>query len=71
MREGSVDLKKVKSICVRLFAQRRMQPWPTLVKVRKNWESIYSAQKRDLNVIAQVDEAAAWVNELIIRIESA
>lgn len=71
MREGSVDLKKVKGICVRLFAQRRMQPWPTLVKVRKNWESIYSAQKRDLNVIAQVDEAAAWVNELIIRIESA
>ncbi len=68
---GKVDLGKVHGICTKLFAQRRMQPWPTLVRVRKNWDSLYNAQRRDLKVIEQVADAVAWANELIVRIESA
>ena len=70
MRSGGVDLAKVRDICIKLFVQRQMQPWPTLVRVRKNWESLYDAQRRDLNVIGKVVDAVAWVNELIVRIHA-
>ena len=70
MRSGKVDLPKVRDICMRLFAQRQMQPWPTLVKVRKNWDSLYDAQRRDLDAIQKVGDAVAWVNELIVRIHA-
>lgn len=71
MRSEVVDLKKVRSICHQLFAQRRLQPWPTLIKARKGWSQIYDAQKKNLSVLETVDEAIAWANELIARIDNA
>jgi hypothetical protein len=48
-----------------------MQPWPTLIKARANWSQIYDAQKKDLKVLDSVDEAIAWANELIAKIDAA
>ena len=48
-----------------------MQPWPMLIKARANWAQIYDAQKKDLKVLDSVDEAIAWANELIERIDKA
>ena len=71
MQSESIDLKKVQTICRQLFAQRKMQPWPTLIKARANWAQIYDAQKKDLKVLDSVDEAIAWANELIEKIDAA
>lgn len=71
MQSESIDLKKVQTICRQLFAQRKMQPWPTLIKARANWSQIYDAQKKDLKVLDSVDEAIAWANELLAKIDAA
>lgn len=68
MRDGDVNLHKTKNICERLFAQRRRQPWPTNVTVRIGWDTIYDAQRRDLDVFPTIDEAVAWTNQLIGKI---
>ena len=66
-----IDLKKVHSICLHLFAQRKMQPWPTLITVKDRWSEIYNAQKLDLKVLEKVEDAVDWANELIMKIEAA
>ena len=69
MKEGNVDLSRVREICKRLFVHRRMHPWPTPVRIRDEWENIYNAQKRDLNVLGNVKDAVIWANELIASID--
>ena len=71
MQNGDIDLKKVRSICHRLFEQRKMQPWPTLITAKDRWAEIYSAQKLDLKVLEKVEDAVAWANELIMKIDTA
>ncbi len=71
MQTDDIDLSAVHRICRRLFAQRRMQPWPTFIKVRKNWDGIYNAQKLDLDVLPTVGEAVDWANALIRNIDRA
>ena len=71
MKEGNVNLSKVREICQRLFAQRRTHAWPTPIRIRDGWGTIYNAQKRDLNVLGSVDEAVIWANELIASIDKA
>jgi hypothetical protein len=40
--------------------------------VRRNegWETLYKNQAEGLNVLQSVDEAIAWVNELINKVET-
>ena len=71
MQNKDIDLKKVHSICLHLFAQRKMQPWPTLITVKDRWSEIYNAQKLDLKVLEKVEDAVDWANELIMKIEAA
>ena len=71
MKEGKVNLSKVREICQRLFAYRRMHPWPTPIRMRNEWDTIYNAQKRDLNVLGSVNDAVVWANELIALIDKA
>ncbi|MBQ7189636.1 MAG: nucleotidyl transferase AbiEii/AbiGii toxin family protein [Kiritimatiellae bacterium] len=71
MKEGNVNLSKVREICQRLFPQRRMHTWPTPITIRDGWDTIYNAQKRDLNVLGDVKDAVVWANELITLIDKA
>jgi len=46
-----------------------MKP-PTVVK-RAGWESVYDEENGKQSVLATVDEAVAWANELIAKIDAA
>ena len=71
IQNEDIDLKKVRSICRHLFAQRKMQPWPTLITVKDRWAEIYNAQKLDLKVLEKVEDAVIWANVLIAKIDAA
>ena len=63
-----VDWVKTSDVCRRLFAYRKMQPWPSAVVQGPGWDALYQAQRGDLPVLPAVDEAIAWTNDLIGRI---
>lgn len=71
VQNAELSLAEVREACKRLFAYRKCQPWPPVVKAGENWAAIYATQKRTLPVLATVDEAIDWTNELIGRIDSA
>jgi len=71
MARRNLDLKRLKEICQRLFAYRKMQPWPAVVTKNVDWETIYSDERGDLPVLPTVDEAVAWANDLIAKIDAA
>lgn len=58
-------------ICRRLFAYRKMQPWPPFVTKNADWETIYNEERGELTVLPTVEEAVVWANKLILRIENA
>ena len=66
----AVDLKEVSRIAKRLFANRRRQPWPTLIKKGESWDSLYSDAAAGIDVMGNVDEAIAWANDLIAKINA-
>ena len=66
----NIDLVKTRDICHKLFDYRKTHAWPPHIVSGDNWESIYNAQRRTLPVLPTVDEAIAWTNVLIDRIES-
>ena len=74
MLHSSPDLVDVRSKCVRLFDYRRKQPWPPRIAKGEGWDGIYElalgtiADKAD--ICSTVDEAVAWVNDLVSRIAS-
>ena len=68
-RNAEISLLDVRKVCERLFAYRRCQSWPPKVVAGENWSTIYSTQKRSLPVLPTVDEAIAWANDLVARIE--
>ena len=70
LKSETIDLIAVREICKRLFKQRRLQPWPTLIQKRERWAEIYNAQKLDLEVLPSVDEAVKWANDLIAKIDA-
>ena len=68
---GEVNAQEVHRIAVRLFANRHRQPWPTKLSKKPNWDELYLDAKGNLPVLPTVDEAIAWANELIERIDKA
>jgi len=70
LAQNEIDVAKTASICRELFRYRRKQPWPSPVVKNENWEVVYSGQKGNLNVLATVDEAVMWANDLIAKIDS-
>ena len=68
---GKVDYARVRNICCRLFAYRKKQAWPPTVAKGTDWESVYNEENDKQSVLATVDEAVAWANELIGRIDEA
>ena len=67
----AVDLKEVSRIAKRLFANRRRQPWPSLITKGESWDSLYADAAEGLEVLETVDKAVAWANELIAKIDAA
>ena len=71
MAQRKLNMGRLRSICQRLFAYRRMQSWPAVVVKNANWETIYDEERGVLPVLPTVDEAVAWANDLIARIDAA
>ena len=57
--------------CRRLFKYRKMHTWPPKVVKAEDWDGIYANQRGELRVAATCDEAVAWANKLIERIDKA
>ena len=66
----SIDLALVRRICVRLFAYRQQQAWPPKLMKREGWGELYATDSEGLKVLATVDEAVEWANELIAKIDT-
>lgn len=69
-RDPKLDLAMIKEVCVRLFRYRKMQDWPPAVAKGDDWEGRYEDQLGGLDVLQGVDEAVAWANEFIARIDA-
>ena len=65
------DYSDVRETCMRLFAYRKMQAWPPTIAGGAEWETAYADQLPDGNLIPEVDDAIAWANSLINRIDTA
>lgn len=63
-------LADVGQAAVRLFAARRRHTWPPVVSARAGWEDRYAEEATGVDVIAALDEAVAWVNQLIADIDA-
>ena len=68
VENGKFDMRLCGEICKRLFKYRKGQKWPPVIFVGEGWAAAYNAQKADLPVLASVDEAVKWANNLINRI---
>jgi len=66
----SIDYPHTKAVCRRLFDFRKQQSWPPVIKKNDGWDALYENQIEGLNVFPGIDEAIAWVNALVHRIES-
>jgi len=70
-QEEAVDLALAAETARRLFASRGAQKWPPTVRAYTEWPAIYAEAADGLGVLADLDEAIAWTNELIARIDAA
>jgi len=72
---SKLDFSETKSLCRRLFDYRRKQTWPPVVVKGPEWERLYA--EACANIVGEapvrpsVDEAIAWANDLIARIDAA
>ena len=71
LAKTTIDFAKTNAICQRLFASRRMQPWPSFVTIGPDWQSIYEEESPPSGILADVDAAISWTNNLIRRISGA
>ena len=71
MANGDIDMALASELCCKLFKYRRGQEWPPEIVKGETWETTYDGQRRNLPVLPAVDEAVAWANELIAKIDNA
>lgn len=69
--EDEINYQKTKETCTRLFSYRGKQVWPPVVTKGENWEELYEGQVEGLSLMKDIDEAIAWTNQLIVKIDSA
>ena len=70
-RGEELDLAQVASTCRRLFEYRRQQEWPPTIVSGNQWDTLYTEAADGLDLLAGLDEAIAWANEFIRRIDAA
>lgn len=71
LKNSSVDMAKTRRLCERIFAYRKKHQWPPVITPGVGWNSMYLEAKGDLPVLPTVDEAVAWANDLIAKIDAA
>lgn len=71
MAAGRVDIAKTAELCRNLFRYRKVHGWPPRIEKGEGWEATYNDQKGGLPVLPTIDEAVAWANELIEKIDKA
>ncbi len=71
MGAGTVDMRRTAELCRKLFRYRKVHEWPPTIVKGETWDSVYEYQRGGLPVLATVDEAVAWANELIDKIDKA
>jgi len=71
VERSKVDFALTAKICRRLFAFRRMQPWPPKVIKGADWDSLYEMSNLKKTVSRSIDEAVDWANGLITSIDDA
>lgn len=71
MANGDIDMGLASELCRKLFKYRQGQTWPPQVAKGEKWEATYNDQKINLPVLPTVDEAVAWANDLIAKIDNA
>lgn len=64
-KNETVDLAEVNGICVRLFSNRKRQPWPSHVAGGDAWRDAYSHAAMGIDVAGSLEEAIAFVNAKI------
>ena len=68
----TLDLKKIRSVCKRLFANRQRQQWPSYVFEGVHWASIYAEGANSIDgLLPTAKEAVSWANDLIKAIDAA
>lgn len=70
LRNSEVDLARTRLVCRRLFAYRGQQVWPPTIVKGEGWEGLYDAARFGLNVEPNVEDAVAWANGLVRRIDA-
>lgn len=68
--KGDIDYVKTRETCARLFAYRQAQAWPPTIMASDNWGQVYEEQSMGVDALPTVDEAVAWANGLIARIDA-
>lgn len=71
VERSKVDFALTAKICRRLFAFRRMQPWPPKVIKGTDWDNLYEISNLKKGASRSIDEAVAWANDLIESINKA
>ncbi len=71
MANGEIDLAQARETSMRLFPYRKKQAWPPVVSKNEGWGERYASQSAGLDVLPTVDQATAWANVLIARIDAA
>lgn len=67
-RADPLDPTEVAEAGARLFDYRQQQPWPPTVVAHDTWPDLYAAATSELATgVLPLDEAVAWLNELISR----
>ena len=67
---GGLDYAKTLRTCKRLFAYRKRQPWPSPIVAGEGWRAAYDEQRKGLDVLSEVEDAVAWANALVEKIDS-
>lgn len=68
--KGEIDYPKARAVCIRLFVYRAEQEWPPTISKGEGWDSLYASQAHGLDVAPTADDAVAWANDLVARIDS-
>ena len=68
---ADLDLRRVRDVCVRLFKYRKRQTWPPTIVLGSGWPELYAEQSANVPVLPTVEEAVAWTQRLIDRIDAA
>lgn len=70
-RGENLDLSHVAETCTRLFGYRRQQSWPPAIVGGAQWDTLYAEAAEGLDVLSTVEDAVAWANVFVQRIEAA